>query len=481
MKKESLTIVEFTDTHIKALQVRKQRAQRLITQCDMVALDGPGNEPLLRGLTKLTSRKPLDVFSVLLPGRYVILKQVSLPTHSEEEIRRMVQLQIGNLGPFPREEIVFDHIILEKTSQGYARVLVVVVPKENINFYLKALQKKGLAPQKLLLGSQGIAAWYRYQQRAARLPAAATVMIIDADSNNSEICFCHQGRLFFSRNIRFGTGDLQQDKLDLFLEQVGLTLGAYRKGSMGPEVERIVVAANAFNRSLLVERLEEYYRLPIDVLGSSEHVGRDKNISLLAENEQQGVSLTRGLGFLLGTETAPLNLMPREVVDIRALKAKRRAVAQFILMLFVCGFLAAGIFALNMYQASQRLETVQSQLRQTQSLVEESRREIEVLQALERVHKSRIILIDVIEGLYLLTPPDISFHSLNFDAQGSFAIQGNAISGADINLLQSRLVDSPLFQEVNLQYATKRVRFREEYTEFKIICQLDNRQQKDGG
>ncbi len=473
MKKDILTSIEFADTHITLLQAVTQRGQPVLTHCDVVRLEGHGEEAVARALQSAIANRMIANLTVLIPGRYAILKQVLLPSHSDEEIQRMVGLQIGHLGPFSPEEIVFNHVVLEKISTGYARVLIVIVQKENIQNFLRALQKRNYVPHKLVLAPQGIQSWYRHQKKYAKLPADEGLMLLDVDSDNTEICFCRDDKLFFSRSIRFGARDLDQDKINLFMEQIGLTIGTYRREEMGPPLGRIVVISNSPRRDLLTEKLQHYYRTQVDVFSSLDHISCDKSFILPERCRNEGISLSRAVGFLLGTGVPAVNLMPREVLDNQVSRVKRKAILKFSLALFLTCLLGVGVYSLRFYFDSLSLGKIEQRVVETESMVKKARAEIDLLRSFEQLQKKRIILSDILRELYRLTPEDISYHSLSLDAQGNFDIQAYALTGAAVNRFQSRLVGTKLFSNVNLQYATKRIRFREEYTEFKIICQLN--------
>jgi len=480
MKKDITACIEFTDSHVKLLELRWARGHHIVTQFESVRLRGPEPEALDQALSQLVSGRNFSGVAALIPGRYAILKQITLPSHSDDEIENMLSLQINHLGPFPREEIVFGHIVLDKDLQGYSRVLVVVVQKENILFFLKALQKQSLMPRHLFLGSQGILTWYLFQKRVAKLTDAACVMIADVDDDNTEVCFCHHDKLFFSRNIRFGSRDMTGEKMEAFLEQIGLTLGAYLKENMGPDITRNVVIANTDARIQLAQKLEEYYRVPVDVLTSLDHVIWDKSIGLSPEKKIGGLSLTRSLGFLLGRGHAFVNLIPQEVVHTQASRIRRRTILRFTLMLLLTGLLGLGVLGAKIYKNKQHLQTIEIELRQTESRVEAAKKEIDLLRNFASQRQQRILFVDIFRELYQLTPGGINFQVLELNNQRVLSIQGNASSGSDVNLFQNRLVESPIFQEVNLQYATQRVRFRQEYTEFKIVCQLKAKADNDG-
>ena len=474
MKKNTFTTIEFSDTHVVLLRTLISRGAPVLTHAEIVRLGGARDEDLARALTALVGDKPVDNLKVLIPGRYVIFKQITLPSHTGEEIQRMIGLQIGHLGPFSVGEIVHSHAVLEKSPSGYAKVLLAIIQKENVERYLKALHKAKLASQKLVLGSQGIVQWLRYQKKHARPADHGGLMILDLDADNTEISFCRNDKLFFSRNIRFGARDLEGDHVNLFMEQIGLTLGAYRKEEMGPAIEKILVVANCPAREVLAEKLKEYYRIPVEVVSSLDHVQQDKGFAMPEAVTREGISLTRGLGFCLNPGGEPvMNLMPREVLDTHVSKANRLVLVKFLLALGLAGLLTAVTVTMRLHFGREYLKTIEQRINETEARVGQAKQQVERLRSLDQIQGGRILFNDVLRELYRLTPPDISFHSLNLDGKGNFEIQGYAQTGAAVNQFQNKLVASRLFSNVTLLYATKRVRFREEYTEFKIVCQLD--------
>ena len=67
-----------------------------------------------------------------------------------------------------------------------------------------------------------------------------------------------------------------------------------------------------------------------------------------------------------------------------------------------------------------------------------------------------------------MIPADVSLQYFGMREAGNFELQGIAINDQDVSFLQSALVVSPLFKNVDLQYATKRKRFSSQYLVNKI-------------
>lgn len=76
----------------------------------------------------------------------------------------------------------------------------------------------------------------------------------------------------------------------------------------------------------------------------------------------------------------------------------------------------------------------------------------------------------LIHELNALMPQDVSLRLLHLEEGGRLSLQGYTVAGASISSFQASLVKSPLFKEVNLEYATKRKIFNMELTDFKITA-----------
>ena len=59
------------------------------------------------------------------------------PSQKQDEIRSMIDLQVGSRIPYSREEVEIDFQILSKTADGYSKVAVVIIPQEIAMRYWK--------------------------------------------------------------------------------------------------------------------------------------------------------------------------------------------------------------------------------------------------------------------------------------------------------------------------------------------------------
>ena len=469
MAKNIITTIEITDTHIKLLQARVQQGL-LITAGNIAKIEAATDEHVAERLAQMISGRVGELIGII-PRRFAILKHIKLPSHSAAEIKRMVALQISNHVPYSREDIVFDIQILEKDTDGYSKVLLLVVHKDVILRYLKIFEKARLHPHRLVLSSFGIAEWSAYQLKKMK-EDPGPFALVNIDDTSSEICFCHHKKMLFARSIHFGAKDLNPEHLADFLEQIGLTLGNYKKDNMGPDIKKIFVITNLKEAGVLVDKLKEYYQLPIELRNVFDNLPCHKDFNLSALWGQSGLSLASSVGFLLGDIKKQINLMPLNIQANKKTQLQKKAwlkMATMIAMALLLGGVAANT---KVYKDMVYLKKVEEKNKETQREAERAKIKIDTIEFLRNKLRHPIYIVDIMKELYKLCPPEISFNALYLDAQGTLTIQGLAMAGSSVNTFQGNLVNSPLFKAVNLEFATKRKRLQDEYTDFKITCKL---------
>jgi len=164
MKKNISTIIEITDYHVKLLQTQILRGKTHLITCDIEAIDSHTEEHLLKHLKKIAFRHYIqsNKLTLILPRKFVILKQIRVPSANDEEINKMIGLQLINQIPYPIEDVVYDHYILDKEETGYTTIMIVIAHKVVIDRYLDLLRKLGIHLNKLTFSSLGITRLYHF-------------------------------------------------------------------------------------------------------------------------------------------------------------------------------------------------------------------------------------------------------------------------------------------------------------------------------
>ena len=474
MKKNISTVIEITDAHVKFAQAKIVRGKRLVSACNVQPLTQHTDEEIIDILTTIVRTKNIQVHDlrVVLPRRLVIVKPLQLPSHNEEEIRKMVKLQLVNQIPYGIDDVIYDVLTLDKDERGYMRVLAVAVHKDVVQQYLNIFKRLDLPVTHLTISSLGVLDWYIFQNHAAKEKHSTPTMVINIDMTHAEICFCHGQKLYFSRSIDLGAKDLNEEQVFKLVHQIELSMGAYRKQHMGMEIGKIWIVSSVGELEFLREKIEKDLKILTKTFHFSEHVVTKKTVSFSTLKGQLGLSLTVLFGFLFCKEKRIFNLMPREVHEHKKSESRKRQWVSFIILLVLSCGLAFSILGIELYQKENTLAHIEEQADQVNPQIAQANQQMDVVEQLDQKFKQRIFVSDIVLELYRIVPKTISFRSLQINSQQQLTIQGYAEQGSSVNDFQSSMVKSKVFHDVNLQFATKRKIFNMEVTDFKIVAQL---------
>ncbi len=474
MKKSLSTIIEITDSHVKLLQSKIVRGRRVISLCDVRKILNPTDEEIAKIIKDITFSKNIvsDDLNFVFPRRLVILKRMKLPSQQDAEIRKMAGLQLVNQIPYALEDVVYDVQIIDKDPSGYSNVLVFVVHKELCNKYLGMLNDIHIRVSKMTVSSMGILSWLSFEAEKKLVELKQPMMVLNVDSENSELCFCSDGKLLYSRNLTFGVKDIVAENMIGLLEQIELSLGIYRKEDMGLEVKKVIILSPLPEILAFSSRLEQEIKIPVQSFSSLENVLCQKNLKLASLKDQAGVSLAAGLGFLLSDDPKRINLTPQEVHDIKKIQTQKQQWAKFSALVIIAIIVGSGIFFVDFYKKSILVNDLEKSLKDLDPKIKASKQKMAFIDFYNHELKNRVDVAELVHALFELAPAEISFRSLQLDDRGNFTLEGYSKTSSGVNNFQSNLVKSPLFKKVSLQFATKRKIVKMELTDFKIVAEL---------
>lgn len=369
--------------------------------------------------------------ALVLPRRIFIMKFLTLPTQNEVELRKMVALQLPVHLPYKPEDIIWDLRIVEKTADGSTKSVLTAASIKVVEQYLKDVAAAGFFPDLVTISSWGI--WSLLKERH-ELDRPGCVAFVHAKENGTEICFCGREGVIFSRQI-----DAEQvTDASPVLEHFQKTLALYKEEGMGPLPSKVIV----FSRSLDAEDLAQ--KLSIAGLTGK------------AYEPLKDAVPSAGAGILLGDWKAVPNFLPDRLKDLLDVRAKRRR----WLVMGLTGFLAFGSLVSAILSpliaAEMNLKRVRSERASLRPALKDMKSTLEQRETILRSIYGQVAAVEMIEELYRLTPPDISYSSLRVNAEGEVTLQGQTFNGTSVNELQSRLVTSVIFRNVILQQAVKR-------------------------
>ena len=471
MKSHAVFLID--EEMIKFLQV-SIRNKKIVTGVDVVDIKGQSDAQISQSLKSFlkqqTYRFTQSRVSIVVPRSRVILRLMTFPSLDPEEIRSMLNLQIGSSIPYSREEIELDFHIISRTKDGYANVVVVVIPQEIAVRYARIFTDANIKVEGMTVSSIGL--WLFCQQQNLFLDKSTA--IIDIDKNHSEILIADKGQWYLSRELPLGFGQIEENASEEMLRQWDLTLT--NSGNKCLDNLEFIYVGNTDKQSQSLESglTKRDHRVSVKGLILTKILVTARGLRWPKIFIEEGGSFISLAGIALSSQLPPVNLMPKSVQKIQHRKQFQRQL--LVLVFWVMAALLA--LAAVLGQGTIRKNLILAQLDQELDVAKQEAFNVESqwkkIQDIENMIKNRLIFSKLASSIYHLLPSGIYLSNINISSGVSLALQGVASNSSDINQFQKSMVASPYFFNVSLDYVNKRVTSQGELDYFKITATLKN-------
>jgi Tfp pilus assembly PilM family ATPase/Tfp pilus assembly protein PilN len=446
---------------IKCLQVSLATPKKLVTEAAVLDIIDQDDAQISQALTAFIKQRKLNFaesrVTVLIPRSRVILRHMLLPSQREDEIRSMIDLQVGGQIPYSKEEVEIDFQILSKTPDGYAKVAVIIIPQEITARYWKIFSDSKIPVRQISVSSIGLWLLYRQQPDLSDKLAA----IFDIDTDHTEICLCHKTHWLTSREIPIGSVQMQQEGYAEILKQWELTKinASGEKSSETLQTVYLTSFADQAN-ALGLEMAKMQNDLTVKEINLTKTLGQDR------------VSMAALAGIAYSSETPPIDLTPRVVRQDQEKNTYQRQL--IITGIWAAAALISLVLALGMgfLKKNFQLAQLENQLRTTKQDALGVEDQLQKIHDIEGMIKDRLIFSDLAHEIYRLLPAQIYLASITINDGVTLSLQGVSSNAVEINQFQKDMVSSQSFSNVNLDYVNKRVTQDGEVDYFKITCTL---------
>ncbi|MGZ8849916.1 MAG: type IV pilus assembly protein PilM [Thermoanaerobaculia bacterium] len=172
-------------------------------------------------ISKLNSEKGVknSNYATSLSGHSVIIKKISLPAMSPEELAESIQWEAEQYIPFDINDVNLDYVPLNTGTGDTVEVILVAVKKEKINDYTSVISQTGKVPVMVDVDAFALQNAYEYNADGDENKVVALVNIGASVTNVNVLA---QGNSMFWRDITFGGNqytDAIQRELSLSFEQ----------------------------------------------------------------------------------------------------------------------------------------------------------------------------------------------------------------------------------------------------------------------
>lgn len=417
------------------------------------------------------------VRKVLVVGRQqTTIKMVRLPSVKDEELAQMAGFQAVRHIPFSRDEISVDYEKIAVDAQGYTVAMLVIIPRAFIDTQLNLLKEAGLVPERALLSSQTLSA--AYLNGLNPRDRALTHCLVDVGEAEVEVAVVHQGKLIFTRNIGFGTKDAGRDPQgqdawnDRLLEELAMTLRAYRKQDPAPPFQRVVFTRGFPGLATIVARTKSLIGItPVHMdLVDSFRDPAAKGVSW-AEHLKR-FSFSGLVGACLKDPRGTVNLLPEEWQARRHGDRKRRELLFRVIVILGITFSFGTLGMARLAAHQDYLRFLKSRLAETDPQAKEvrtlSERLVRIHGALARRHQC----LETLAELFRVVPQGVTFTHYTFDEGKEISLRGTTDDLATVFRARDALEKSELFEKVEVKYATARKRQGQDFADFQIDCPL---------
>ena len=217
-----INIIEFAENEARVVQAERgknRRAVRAAFTFDLPRDDDPAKQidaraGALRDAVKSAKLK-LGHVRLLIPKNFVMVRKVTLPSISNEEIAGMARFEAERHIPVNAERHVISHHILRKQGVEGSEVLLAAVDQPVVSEFVNVCIKAGVGVEEVGVSSLGV-----FNALAAEKPkelADRVVALAFIGGSSADIVIAQNGTFVFARGTSAGTARLYAE-----LEEAGV-------------------------------------------------------------------------------------------------------------------------------------------------------------------------------------------------------------------------------------------------------------------
>lgn len=429
----------------------------------------------LANLVPSAERRRIGELCLILPRAIFFTKLITLPSVDEQEIRKMVSLQINGLLPYAPEQAVWDFVVSGQRNAS-SDILILAVARQTLMKYLRILSSAGFFPTVVTVSSYALAELW------ANVDPTGHKVLFFSDENSTEICFCSEGKFYFSRSIAYGTSDFSTDKIADFWSSLRLTFEAQRKSFSQygvPAGLYLKRSSDDFDKTF-VDQLIKVSGFSWEDL-SVEAFKRKSGPFYLPQQKVLSVDTVLVLAFLEKGFKHVCNFLPKDFKDKHNLKAGRQSVIVFICLFLMSVLSVTLALGAPIVKKMQHIKSLDEQLKRIERPFLKLRKEQELLASLKNDLAQRVSLLDLVQELYAVAPSGVAFTRIRLSEQNKLDLEGQAFVSSAVNDLQEKMTGSFLFSDVNIEHTVRRSGPLGEVVRFEITSKIKSKFQDDKG
>jgi len=469
------TVLALDGQWLKLLHVEGLGPSRRITKLLALPVQGLGVEEICRqiGETFVTEGWHPGELLIASPTHLCTVRLFSLPSTDSKEIRDIVELQAEKHTPYARDEVLLDFHVIAREASGYSRVLLVIVHQDVVHQSTRVADLLGWPLERVGCEFEGLMSWFRLLRAAQPAePDASPTLVVEVDAGTTTLLVMHEGQPQFHRSLAMGLEQLEDDPAGAsgrLVSELHRSMEVLESEGGGLRIKAIIVTGYLEKLQPLKDVIQRELDLPAQLVSPWEIGALTDDVRQTYERQPR-VSFASLVGLALAPST--LDLTPHAVKLRQAFETRAKALVllgcQCVALLILFSMLIIGR-AHEDRRYYMALREVTHQYAPEAEQVEQALGQLEVIEGRLR---RRGQLLEAVEALAVLSPPEIRWSALTYARGETLVLRGTSEKLPKVYEFVASLSATPLFAEVTARRVAKRTVEDRDVSDFEISCTL---------
>jgi type IV pilus assembly protein PilM len=272
-KKKGLVGLDIGSSAVKAVELKAGGKGGAEYQLVNIGMEGLPPEAIVDGaimdsgavidaIQRLFSGQKIKTADVAtsVSGNAVIVKKISLPQMSPEELAESIHWEAEQYIPFDIQDVALDYEVIEGGTGGNMDVLLVAVKKDKISDYTSAITQAGKAPQIVDVDVFALQNCYEINYG---VDPGRVIALLNVGASIMNINIIKGATSIFNRDIAVGgnqyTDAIQKD-LNLSFDQADALKRGSRVEGAAPENLSPILQAVSENIALEIQKTFDFFK-----------------------------------------------------------------------------------------------------------------------------------------------------------------------------------------------------------------------------
>lgn len=398
-----------------------------------------------------------------IPRHMVTARYLKLPSIDDEEIKKIIKIESLKHLPYTDEDVISGYRIIEKLSDGYSKVLLIIAQAGAIKNYIDILNGAGVKEIDFVsLSSEALFLWHKITGEGEDKD---NLMLVNLDLSHIDIDIFEEGKLVFTRGIAYGYDSA--GKADNIAGQINVSMKTYQKES-SKSVNRVVLTGGNSEIAKYKSIIAGELKVPVEIVSQIKNVPVADNVKEIDDN----ISFAELLGVSLKPEDAGINLLPADVLERARIVGIKKNLIVTVLLMAIFAAMALGFLIKKVYDKDRCLALLDGEIKKTKPKVTAVKKMLKDVNTIRKVMARKPLAVDVVTEIYSLNPSGVYLSMLDYETDKSLTLRGIAPSLNDVLKYSAILENSAYFEGVKVKYTNKRIIENRESADFEIEALL---------